>query len=137
MGIKTDDYHTVPLCHEHHREWHQRAQVGHLTTSETQAEMWRAVASMNRARLLVAEGAVARVHRRWAMAALSMFELEPLAVRESMLDQVVGLLPPEIGMLVKAHALHPIGPCSQCGERAPLVHDRMASGARCAWGCSA
>lgn len=136
MGIKTDDYHTVPLCPEHHGEFHQRGQVGSLTPSETQAEMWRAVASMTRARLLASEGAVVRLQRRWAMAALSLFEQEPLDVRESLLDGVVGLLPPEVGKIVKAYASHPIGTCSYCGERSPLVSDRVGSGFRCAWECA-
>lgn len=136
MGLKTDDYHTVPLCHEHHREWHQRAQVGSLTTSETQAEMWRAVASMNRARLLVQQAAVNHLQQRWAMAALSLFEQEDLSVRESMLDQIVGLLPPEVGKLVKAYASHPLGECIQCGSRAPLVMGRPGGVGRCAWHCA-
>ena len=48
-GIKGCDLLTVPLCHQHHQEWHQRAQVGQLSHLETQVEMWKAVALTLRA----------------------------------------------------------------------------------------
>jgi hypothetical protein len=44
MGLKTTDLHTVPLCPDHHQEWHQKARVLHFTTAETKAEMWQAIA---------------------------------------------------------------------------------------------
>lgn len=45
MGLKTSDLHTVPLCREHHAEWHTKARVRHYTTGETHTEMWRAIAA--------------------------------------------------------------------------------------------
>lgn len=54
-SIKGCDLLTVPLCHAHHNEWHSRAQVGDLSTAETQREMWKEIALTLRARLLEVE----------------------------------------------------------------------------------
>lgn len=35
MGLKPSDYQTVPLCTEHHGEFHQRGQIGHWDAKET------------------------------------------------------------------------------------------------------
>lgn len=48
-GLKGCDLLTVPLCNQHHQEWHQRAQVGALSHLETQVEMWKAIALTLRA----------------------------------------------------------------------------------------
>jgi hypothetical protein len=132
MGLKTDDYHTVPLCPAHHQEWHQRARIGAFTTPETQAEMWRGIASMLRSRLLIAEGSTVRLQRRWAVAALSLFQAEPAVERSGLLQQVLGLLPPEVGKLVQRYAEVNLDGCSRCGELAPL--NELG---HCAWECAA
>ena len=54
-GIKGCDLLTVPLCHQHHQEWHQRAQVGQLSKLETQVEMWKAIALTLRAERIHAD----------------------------------------------------------------------------------
>jgi hypothetical protein len=49
VGMKGCDLFTVPLCQEHHREWHQRASIGERSTVETELEMWKAMAVTLRA----------------------------------------------------------------------------------------
>jgi hypothetical protein len=48
-GMRGCDLLTVPLCSAHHDEWHSRAQIGDLTTTETQREMWKGMALTLRA----------------------------------------------------------------------------------------
>lgn len=36
MGIKADDYCTLPLCRGCHNTWHQHQHVGHLGRTETE-----------------------------------------------------------------------------------------------------
>ncbi len=48
-GLKGCDLLTVPLCPRHHQEWHQRASVGELSHTETEREMWKAIAVTLRA----------------------------------------------------------------------------------------
>lgn len=61
VGMKGCDLLTVPLCNQHHQEWHQRAQVGALSTLETQVEMWKGISltlrawELQQARALAAE----------------------------------------------------------------------------------
>jgi hypothetical protein len=56
MGIKGCDLHTIPLCHSHHREWHQRARVEPFTTEGTKTEMWRGIAATLRLYVIHLQG---------------------------------------------------------------------------------
>lgn len=58
MGLKTCDLHTVPLCPGCHQAWHQRGQIRHLSRSDTQAELWKAIAVLLRRAFL--EGVLAQ-----------------------------------------------------------------------------
>lgn len=41
MGLKSNDYFTVPLCREHHNEFHRRGQIGDMSPKETKAEFYK------------------------------------------------------------------------------------------------
>ena len=45
MGLKTCDYHTIPLCAPHHAEWHRTGSIGARNRETTLIEMWRGVAT--------------------------------------------------------------------------------------------
>lgn len=51
MGVKTDDFSTVPLCHEHHRDLHA-GDVRGYTREELQAKLDRTVTALLREALL-------------------------------------------------------------------------------------
>lgn len=40
-GIKAHDLFTVPLCRQHHDEYHQHRKIGALTRIETSALLWK------------------------------------------------------------------------------------------------
>lgn len=42
MGQKADDRRTVPLCREHHDEWHTRGRIGLSSRVATEAAFYRA-----------------------------------------------------------------------------------------------
>lgn len=52
MGLKTCDFHTVPLCPSHHGEWHRRGQVQGYNRDQTEREMWKAIGVTLRGYLL-------------------------------------------------------------------------------------
>lgn len=40
-ALRASDYLTVPLCREHHDEWHNRRKLGTLNSAETMAIFWK------------------------------------------------------------------------------------------------
>lgn len=43
VGRKASDYSVVPLCREHHDQFHVRRSIGHMSIEETRDFLWRSI----------------------------------------------------------------------------------------------
>lgn len=56
MSVKASDAFTVPLCRQHHDEWHKRGRVGVMDRKQTLAIFWQSCAMILAARIQSMEG---------------------------------------------------------------------------------